>query len=108
MIPKQLTQEANIFAFDNKGNTIFLALTDPNSPQTQSALKTLSAMDEYTFKPILVSDSTMRYLLSTYDTFAPTVANSEEIIISQIQEDEMGKVTTSEDFLSKIKCASLN
>lgn len=108
LIPKQLTQEANIFAFDNKGNTIFLALTDPNSPQTQSALKTLSAMDEYTFKPILVSDSTMRYLLSTYDTFAPTVAKSEEIIISQIQEDEMGKVATPEDFLSKIKGASIS
>jgi type IV pilus assembly protein PilB len=108
LVPKQLAQEANVFAFDSKGTTIFLAITDADSPQTQAALKTLAALDEYTFKPVLVSESTMRYLLSTYDTFAPSVLKDEEIVITAEDEDDMSKTATPEDFLTKIENASIS
>ncbi|MDD5606035.1 MAG: GspE/PulE family protein [Patescibacteria group bacterium] len=108
LVPKQLAQEAQVFAFDKKGQTVFLALTNPQDPSTQAALKTLAALDEYTFRPILVSDSSMRYLLSTYDTFAPTVVNNDEIIITEDLRNQLSKLADKASFEKELKGKSVS
>lgn len=106
LVPKQLAEEAEIFAFDKKGQTVFLALTDPKNASTQAALKTLDALDEYTFKPIFVSDSSMRYLISSYDIFAPVVIDSDELIITEEQKTELSKLSDKTSFEKKLTKAS--
>src|SRR3989344_3053473 len=71
IVPKELVESAQIFAFEKTGTKVMLALTNPNSPATLTALKQLDAMDEYQFQPVLVSDSSIRYVIGLYDTFAP-------------------------------------
>lgn len=102
IIPKDLAHSANIFAFEKEGNKILLAMSEPKSAETQAALKQLTDTSKQGFKPILVSKSSMRYLLAAYDTFAPSESQGAIIEISQKEKAQFSKVTSLKDFKSKI------
>lgn len=82
ILPKALAQESKIFAFKKDGQNVYLALSDPEHPQTLKGLEQLQVQDEYNFIPVLVSDSSMRYLISIYDIFAPKNVTGQEIKIT--------------------------
>ncbi len=109
IVPKELANTGEVFAFDKEEHFILLALTDPTNIHTQDALKKLSALDKYSFKPVLVSKSSIDYLLSVYDTFAPTEVKQDNLEISsktqaafdqikdfKLFQDELAKASTSD------------
>ncbi|MFH0905524.1 MAG: GspE/PulE family protein [bacterium] len=71
VIPKELAASARIFSISKQGGTVELAVSDPDNEPTVAALKKLSEDTGHQFAPVLVSESSMDYLLSLYDTFAP-------------------------------------
>ncbi len=108
IIPKELTISAKIFAFDRSGNKILLALSEPNNPKTLSALKELEQMEAYTFVPILVSDSSMRYITSLYDVFAPTTKRGQDIRISKEERNQFGTIKSFSSFKDQITKTSIS
>lgn len=88
IIPKELVESAQVFAFKKEGGKVQLAVSDPRQPATQKVLEQLRAMDEYEFMPVLVSDSSMRYLVSIYDIFAPKQVVREEMKLSSTQQQQ--------------------
>ncbi|MFA5010124.1 MAG: GspE/PulE family protein [Patescibacteria group bacterium] len=95
LVPKDLANSANIFAYDKDGTKIMLAISDPETAQTIDALKKIATMDEYEFRPVLVSESSMRYLLSVYDTFSPAELKSQDISVSQAEQEKYSKLTST-------------
>lgn len=92
IVPKDLAASANIFAYDKEGNKVMLAMSNPEDARTVEGLKKLAAMDEYEFKPVMVSESSMRYLLSVYDIFSPTQKHQEDIAIDQAKQAAFAKL----------------
>lgn len=88
IVPKELVETGGVFAFKKEGQKIYLAVTDPRRPETLAALKELEAMDEYEFVPILVSESSLKYLAGLYDTFAPQEIIREDIHLSADQQKQ--------------------
>ncbi|MBU1082921.1 GspE/PulE family protein [Patescibacteria group bacterium] len=84
IVPKELVKSGNVFAFKKKQHSVYLAISDPANPHTIEVLKKLQALDQYTFIPVLVSGSTMKYLVAVYDIFAPKERpRNEEINITE-------------------------
>ena len=71
IIPRELAVSGNVFAFKKSGRDVYLAVSALEQPGTLSALDTLKGQTDYNFVPVLVSRSSMAYLLAIYDTFAP-------------------------------------
>lgn len=92
LIPKEVSNQGQVFAFEKIGNSISVAITDPANPETVSALKQISAQDEYEWKVFLVSKSSLAYLLSVYDTFAPTQTRQQDVEISQADIDKVSDI----------------
>lgn len=88
ILPKELIQSGNVFAFKKEGQNVYLAVADITNPKTLQALEILKAQYEYTFIPVLVSESSMRYLIAIYDTFAPKILSQGEMEISQTTQTE--------------------
>lgn len=104
IVPKELTQTGKVFAFKKEGQDIYLAVSDLTNTKTIEALEHLQTLDEYKFIPVLVSASSIRYLLSIYDTFAPPESLKGDIEISQIQQQQAAQaITTWKDLANKIK-----
>lgn len=104
LIPKDVSNQGQIFAFEKNGNTISVAITDPTNPQTISALDQITTQDEYEWKTFLVSKSSLAYLLSVYDTFAPTQIRQQDVKISQADIDKVSDIqnlSALQDTLSK-------
>jgi len=96
LVPKELVKEGRIFAFKKEKQNIYLALDNPKNPKTISALKTLiNSQSEYTFIPVLVSKTTLDYLLSLYDTFAPEIRKTGDLKLISASKR---KVKTLKDF----------
>lgn len=108
IIPKELTISAKIFAFDKSGNKILLALSEPDNPQTLAALKELEQMKEYTFVPVLVSNSSMRYITSLYDIFAPKVKHGQDIKVSKEEQHQFGTIKSFSSFKDQIAKSSIS
>ena len=83
LVPKELATDGRVFAFEKQGSDIGLAIADPTNPQTLIALKHLASLDQFTFKPVFVSQSSMDYLLALYDTFAPKTAGGTDTTVDQ-------------------------
>lgn len=84
IIPKELVKSGNIFTFKKNQQNVYLAISDPTNPHTLEALKKLQTLDRYNFIPVLVSKSTMEYLITVYDIFAPKERpQNEEINITE-------------------------
>lgn len=84
IIPKELVKSGNVFAFKKEQHNVYLAISDPANPHTLEALKKLQTLDQYNFIPVLVSGSTMKYLVAVYDIFAPKERpQNEEINITE-------------------------
>lgn len=92
LIPKDVSNQGQIFAFEKNGNIISVAITDPTNPQTISALSQITTQDEYEWKTFLVSKSSLAYLLSIYDTFAPTQIRQQDVKISQADIDKVSDI----------------
>lgn len=111
IIPKKLAESAKIFAFDKKGTKVMLAITNPSSKPTLNALKKLESMKTHKFIPIIVSGSSIKYLLSVYETFAPASYKQPEISISLSTQKELEiKVRSLKEFqqhLTKTPISSL-
>ena len=110
IVPKELANSGQVFAYDKANHVISLALTDPTSPATLSALKRLASLDEYQFKPVLVSKSSMRYLLQSYDTFAPTVNQKRDLSLDTDLVTSLTKVdnlTTLQEKLTQANTSQL-
>jgi len=104
IIPKELAQTGKVFAFKKEGQNIYLALSNLTDTKTVKALEYLQGLDEYKFIPVLVSVSSMKYLLSIYDIFAPPESLKGDIEISQIQQQQAAQaITTWKDLANKIK-----
>ncbi len=93
IIPKELASSGQVFTFDKSGTTISLAVTDPTNPNTLAALRKLEAMDEYSFKPVLVSDSSLKYLLAVYETFAPTTNTKQDLTLDPELVKNLSQIT---------------
>lgn len=93
IISKELATTARIFTYDKTGPEVKLAISNPASPATIEGLKTLESMDEYQFSPVLVSESTMDYLLALYDVFAPAQKHQEDIAISEEKKEQFTKLS---------------
>ena len=110
IVPKELAESGRIFAYDKSGQAVSLALTDPTNPNTIAALKTLAAMDEYEFKPVLVSESSIRYLLQIYDTFAPQTNTKKQLAIDASLAKSLDQITdikTLQASLAKVSTSEL-
>jgi len=111
IIPQDLAKSAQIFAFDKKGTKVMLAITHPQNKTTLAALKKLVAIKKHKFIPIIVSESSMKYLLSIYKTFAPDSYKQPEIkITSSTQQELKIKIRSLSEFqkhLSKTPISSL-
>jgi len=84
IIPKELVISGNVFAFKKEQQNVYLAISDYANPHTLEALKKLQTLDQYNFIPVLVSKSTMEYLVAVYDIFAPKERpQNEEINITE-------------------------
>jgi len=94
LIPKDLARSAEIFAYAKEGPAVSLALVNPEAPATIAALKKLAALDEYEFKPVMVSGSSMQYLLSVYDTFSPAQVKTPDVSVSKEQQLKFSKLTS--------------
>jgi type IV pilus assembly protein PilB len=106
LVPKDLANSAKIFAYNKTGNDVSLAISDPEAPATIEGLKKLAAMDEYQFKPVLVSESSMRYLLSVYEIFAPTQKHQEDIAIDEAKQAKFAKLTNLTDLQQALATTS--
>ncbi len=106
IVPKDLAHSANIFAYEKDGIKISLALSNPEDPMTIDALKKLSALDEFEFKPVLVSPSSMKYLLGVYDTFSPTQTKVDDINIDTKLQEKFSKLTNLEELQTALTTAS--
>ena len=97
IVPKELTESGHIFAFKKNGEEVYLAISNIEHPETLKALVTLQEQyRDYKFIPVLVSDFSMRYLLSIYDIFAPkTMKDTDELDISA--EKQNASVQTIQD-----------
>ena len=84
IIPKELVEKNRIFAFKKEGTNVYLAISNLHNIKTATGLEVLQAQDEYTFIPVLVSESSMKYLISIYDTFAPKIRVEDSIKISNM------------------------
>lgn len=94
LIPKDQAISARIFAFEKDGTQVSLAIADPAHPGTKEVLEKLVQATDQEFKPILVSESSMDYLLSVYDTFSPTQAATDEITITPELQTKYGNLST--------------
>ncbi len=106
IVPKDLAHSANIFAYEKDGTVISLALSNPEDPTTIDALKKLSALDEFEFKPVLVSSSSMKYLLGIYDTFSPTQTKVDDINIDTKLQEKFSKLTNLKELQTALTTAS--
>ncbi len=106
IVSKDLANSANIFAYEKDGTVVSLAIANPEDPKTIDALKKLSAMDEFEFKPVLVSPSTMKYLLGVYDTFSPTQTKVDDINISAELQAKFSKLTNIKELQAVLTTAS--
>ena len=111
IIPKELVEQNKIFAFKKEGMNVYLAVSDLHSIKTVDALETLQAQDEYTFIPVLVSESSMKYLTSIYDTFAPKIRVEDKIEISEKEqktaEQTIKKWRTSSKLIKDVPTSQL-
>lgn len=106
IVPKDLAHTANVFAYEKDGTAVSLAIVNPEDPLTIDALKKLSAMDEFAFKPVLVSPSSMKYLLGVYDTFSPIQVKVDDVNISAEQQARFSKLTNTKELQAALTAAS--
>lgn len=106
IVPKDLAHSANIFAYEKDGASISLAIANPEDPLTIDALKHLSAMDEFEFKPVLVSSSSMKYLLGIYDTFSPAQVRTDDVSISTEQQTRFSKLNNIKELQAALAAVS--
>lgn len=106
LVPKELATTAKVFAYNKEGMSVSLAIVNPEDAATIVALKQLAAKDEYEFKPILVSESSMAYLLSIYDTFSPNPTQSQDINISVEQQAKFSQLTSLKALQSALATTS--
>ena len=92
IIPKELVEKNRIFAFKKEGTNVYLAISNLHNIKTATGLEVLQAQDEYTFIPVLVSESSMKYLISIYDTFAPKIRVEDSIKISKDDQKAAEKI----------------
>lgn len=86
IIPKKITQTGKIFSFKKEGRNVYVAISETKNPATAKALEQLKNQDDYNYIPVVVSPSSMVYLLSIYDTFAPAKRSGNNIKLSQAQQ----------------------
>lgn len=106
VVSKDLANSARIFAYDKTGSKVKLAIDNPTNPATVEGLKQLASLDEYEFSPVLVSESTMDYLLALYDVFAPTQKHQENITISQEKRDQFAKLSNLKNLQESLSTTS--
>lgn len=106
VIPKDMATTGRVFAFDKTGIEVALAIADPSHGPTVTALKQLASLDEFDFKPYLVSKSSMDYLLSVYDTFAPHETKSEDINIDSSLTEQFSKIENLQSLSQAIQDSS--
>jgi len=108
LVPKDLAKSSRVFAFDKTGTAVRLAVANPEHAESLAALKKLEALDEYTFTPVMVSESSMDYLLSVYDTFAPEQIKSDGIKIDPKLEAEFSSVANLSDLKNHLASTSVS
>lgn len=86
IIPKQLVESGNIFAFKKDGPDVHIAVSSLTDPATLKALETLKSQTEYNFIPVIVSKTSLRYLLSIYDEFTPKSIDRGDIRITTAEQ----------------------
>lgn len=106
LVPKDMVKAAQVFAFDKSGIEVGLAIVDPTAGPTVAALTQLSSLDEFEFKPYLVSRSSMEYLTTVYDTFAPTATKSQDINIDTSLTDKFAKIENLKSLAEELDNAS--
>lgn len=101
IIPKELAESGHVFAFKKTGSEVYLAVSNIEHPETLKALTTLQDQYvDYKFVPVLVSDFSMRYLLSIYDIFAPkAVKDTDDLDISDTT--QTASIKTIQDIKKK-------
>lgn len=87
IIPKKITQTGKIFAFKKEGKNVYVAISETKNPATVKVLEQLKNQDNYNYIPVIVSPSSMVYLLSIYDIFAPAKRLDGDITLSQAMQD---------------------
>ena len=93
LVPKNLTQTGQVFAFKKEGDQVYLAVSDLSSPATLTALEQLQGDQQHQFVPVLVSASSMKYLLALYDTFVPPgLPSSDEVKITSTSQADSVKI----------------
>ncbi len=83
IIPKKITLEGKIFSFKKVGHDVYVAISEIKNPATIKALEYLKDKDNYNYIPVVVSASSMDYLLSIYDIFAPAKREYKDMELSQ-------------------------
>ena len=105
LIPKKITQTGKIFAFKKEGKNVYVAISEIKNPATIEALEQIKDQDNYTYIPVVVSTSSMVYLLSIYDIFAPTKRSDGDITISQAMQNA-AKIDNWKEWTAKLKKVS--
>ena len=93
IIPKELVESGHVFAFKKIGTEVYLAISNISHPATLKALETIQEQyHDYKFIPVLVSASSMKYLSSIYDIFAPKIMHdTDELDISLAKQNTSAK-----------------
>ena len=97
IVPKNLVETGNVFAFKKDGQDVHLAVSNLADPATIQALETLKKQGEYNFIPVMVSKTSLEYLASIYDEFVPKVVSQEGIKITAAEQ------TTHAQLLKELK-----
>lgn len=107
LIPKKITETGKVFSFKKEGNDVYIAISEVKNPDTINVLKQLKDNDNYNYIPVVVSPSSMVYLLSIYDTFAPAERAGNDIELSQKMQDEaIKKMRNWKEWTAKLKKTS--
>jgi type II secretory ATPase GspE/PulE/Tfp pilus assembly ATPase PilB-like protein len=108
LIPKAVAMSGRIFAFEKSGQKVDLAIVNPEDADTLASLKTLEAMDEYDFQPIIVSNSSMDYLLALYDTFSPEKIDHQHIEIDLALKEQFSSIANLKQLQQHLATTSIS
>ncbi len=97
IVAKELVETGHVFAFKKDGQDVHLAVSNLADPATIQALETLKKQGEYNFIPVLVSKTSLEYLSSIYDEFAPKAVSQGGIKITTAEQ------TTNAQLLKELK-----
>ncbi|MFA5967334.1 MAG: GspE/PulE family protein [Patescibacteria group bacterium] len=86
IIPKSLVETGHVFAFKKDGQDVHLAVSNLADPATIQALETLKKQSEYNFIPVMVSKTSLEYLISVYDEFVPKTIDQAGIKITAAEQ----------------------